>query len=120
MEIAELIARQKAFDEAHATKFEWAQQISAQQTQPLLYIALALAGEVGELANVVKKLERGDYDFAHAVPLLKEEIADVLIYLLKLAYQTDIDLEAAFLEKLHKNRTRFVDQEKRQPGGRAS
>src|SRR5436190_20432898 len=100
MEIAELIARQRAFDEAHASRFEWAQTISADRTQPLQYIALALAGEVGELANVVKKLERGDFDYAHAMSLLQDEVADVLIYLLKLSYQADIDLEAAFLETL--------------------
>lgn len=112
MEIAELISMQRSFDEAHATRFEWSQAASEQQTQPLLYIALALAGEVGEIANIVKKLERGDYTYSQAMMLLEDEAADVLIYLLKLSYQTRIDLEQAFVAKLHKNRERFVDNEK--------
>jgi NTP pyrophosphatase (non-canonical NTP hydrolase) len=112
MELAELIARQRAFDQGHASRFEWSQSASPDNTQPLLYIALALAGEVGELANVVKKLERGDMSYAEALALLKEEAADVLIYLLKLSYQAGIDLEKALLEKQRANAIRFASLEK--------
>ena len=112
MELTELIARQRAFDEAHASRFEWSQAASPENTQPLLYIALALAGEVGELANVVKKLERGDMSYAEALALVEKEAADVLIYLLKLSYQTGIDLETAFVEKQRANAIRFASREK--------
>ena len=78
----------------------------------MLYIALALAGEVGELANVVKKLERGDMSYAEALALVEKEAADVLIYLLKLSYQTGIDLETAFVEKQRANAIRFASREK--------
>jgi NTP pyrophosphatase (non-canonical NTP hydrolase) len=112
MDLAELIQRQKMFDEAHAGRFEWSQRASPDDTQPLVYLALALAGEVGEIANVVKKLERGDLTYAEALDSLKEEAADVLIYLLKLSYQTEIDLEGAFVEKLRVNKLRFATMEK--------
>jgi NTP pyrophosphatase (non-canonical NTP hydrolase) len=43
---------------------------------------------------------------------LREEAADVLIYLLKLSYQTGIDLEAAFINKQRANMIRFANLEK--------
>jgi NTP pyrophosphatase (non-canonical NTP hydrolase) len=112
MELTELIRRQRAFDEAHAGRFEWSQVASPENRQPLLYIVLALAGEVGELANIAKKLERGDLSYEHAMKLLEAEAADVLIYLLKLSYQTSIDLEEAFLAKQRVNSARFAGMEK--------
>lgn len=39
--------------------------------------------------------------------LLAEELADVALYLLQLAYLVDIDLEHAIMEKLAINYTRF-------------
>ena len=118
MELTELIARQRAFDQGHASRFEWSQSASPENTQPLLYIALALAGEVGELANVVKKIERGDISYAEALILLEEEAADVFIYLLKLSYQTGIDLEKAFVNKQQANAVRFASLEKPHHGAK--
>lgn len=81
------------------------------------FLALALAGEVGELANIVKKLWR--QDAAAAAPrrglarllfwrrhnaaarqaellaAAREECADVLIYLVLIAAALDVDLELA-------------------------
>ena len=58
----------------------------------------ALAGEVGELCNLLKKLSRGDKikkkDMAH-------EIADIHTYLSLLADKLDIDPEAAIIEKFN-------------------
>jgi NTP pyrophosphatase (non-canonical NTP hydrolase) len=45
-------------------------------------------------------------------PRVQDEAADVLMYLLKLAYQTGIDLEAAFLKKQERNAIRFASAEK--------
>ena len=42
---------------------------------------------------------------------LADELADVALYLLQLAFVTDIDLEKAILEKIEINRTREWDQE---------
>jgi NTP pyrophosphatase (non-canonical NTP hydrolase) len=42
---------------------------------------------------------------------LADELADVALYLLQLAFVTDIDLEKAILDKIEINRTREWDQE---------
>lgn len=55
--------------------------------------ALGLAGEVGEVANVVKKMQR-DGDSAVLTEGLGAELADVFVYLLLLADECDVDLYA--------------------------
>jgi NTP pyrophosphatase (non-canonical NTP hydrolase) len=42
---------------------------------------------------------------------LADELADVALYLLQLAFVTDIDLEQAILDKIEINKTREWDQE---------
>ena len=69
----------------------------------------ALAGEVGEAANVIKKLNRHrdgmatDRDPAPAVlhMELAEELADVLAYLMPLASAAGVDLATAFVRKFN-------------------
>ncbi|MBL1162260.1 MAG: hypothetical protein D8M52_11245, partial [Chlorobi bacterium] len=41
-----------------------------------------------------------------AQPALREEMADVLAYLLKLANYAGVDLETAYLEKMRRNQAR--------------
>lgn len=54
------------------------------RTQSLAFMALALAGEVGEVANLIKKVERGTSSFHLVRDELEMEIVDVLIYLCNL------------------------------------
>lgn len=74
------------------------------------YVALSLAGEAGELANVMKKLWRADprvglpAGFA-ALPAadkkrIADELADVLLMSLVLANHIEIDVEEAIASKL--------------------
>jgi NTP pyrophosphatase (non-canonical NTP hydrolase) len=58
------------------------------------FLALALAGEVGEFCNVVKKLWRGD-NLPTAQAMLEEELADIRIYLELCALSFGIDLDQA-------------------------
>lgn len=44
---------------------------------------------------------------------IKEEVADVLIYLLFLSHDLDIDLTEAVLDKLEKNRLKYPEEEYR-------
>lgn len=65
--------------------------------------ACALAGEVGEACNLVKKHRRGDFSeddvgFRFAVA---EELADVVIYADLLAARLGIDLASAVREKFN-------------------
>jgi len=52
----------------------------------------AVIGELGEYANLRKKVERGDFTMAQARKKLGSELADVVIYLDLLATRLGIDL----------------------------
>ena len=73
---------------------------------------LALAGEVGEFANLVKKIERGDLRMgdARVRHALAMELTDVLTYVLNLAYLLNIDLAKAYEVKRNENDKRFTEQ----------
>src|SRR5689334_23033360 len=72
-------------------------------------LTLALAGEVGEVAEVVQWLpaERVTAPDAVLREHLADELADVLLYLLRLADVSGVDLGAAALTKLSRNEERF-------------
>jgi NTP pyrophosphatase (non-canonical NTP hydrolase) len=55
----------------------------------------ALAGEVGEACNLIKKIDRGDFPLAAQRSALGAELADVIAYATHLANAADIDLERA-------------------------
>lgn len=59
----------------------------------------AVTGELGEYANLRKKVERGDLTMEEARVDLGKELADVVIYLDILAAQLDIDLGDAVTSK---------------------
>ena len=59
----------------------------------------AVTGELGEYANLRKKVERGDFSEKEAKSMLADELADVVIYLDILAAQLGIDLGAAIMKK---------------------
>lgn len=64
----------------------------------------AVVGELGEYANIRKKLERGDIHEAEFLKLATDEIADVQIYLDILAYRLGIDLGFETVLAYHKER----------------
>jgi NTP pyrophosphatase (non-canonical NTP hydrolase) len=76
--------------------------------QPITYWTTALAGEVGELCNMIKKIQRvekggvdggSSYSARDITPeMLKEEIGGIAIYLDLLASLLDISLEDAIVE----------------------
>jgi NTP pyrophosphatase (non-canonical NTP hydrolase) len=75
----------------------------------LIHHVLALCGESGELANIVKKIDRGSIDF-HDTQVrfkLQDEIVDVLVYLLCLAGILEFDLLKAYHVKREFNINRF-------------
>jgi NTP pyrophosphatase (non-canonical NTP hydrolase) len=70
----------------------------------IMFDALELGGEVGELLNVVTKLDREQRGWrgARADPAdFADECADVLICLDKLARRLDVDLEAVTIAKFN-------------------
>lgn len=62
---------------------------------------MELIGEVGELANVLKKVERGDFTLEQAIGDIAKEIADVQIYLDLLSAHLAIDLGEATRAKFN-------------------
>lgn len=76
-------------------------------------LALALVGEVGEVCELLQW--RGDEAAQPGLPdwtpeergRLGEELSDVLSYVLRLADVSNIDLPAAYLDKLAKNRAKY-------------
>lgn len=59
----------------------------------------ATLGELGEAANLIKKIERGDFTVDEVRQHLGGEFGDVLSYLDLLAYAAGIDLGEAVLQK---------------------
>jgi NTP pyrophosphatase (non-canonical NTP hydrolase) len=59
----------------------------------------AVLGELGEAANLIKKIERGDLTLDEARPALAKEFADVATYLDILAYRAGVDLGDATVAK---------------------
>jgi len=85
--------------------------------QPLTYWTTALAGEVGELCNMIKKMqrvERGGIDGGTSYTakdinkeMLKEEIGGIAIYLDLLASLLDISLEEAIIETFNSKSAKY-------------
>lgn len=75
-------------------------------------LVLALLGEAGELASVVQWLEKVDKEFLDSHPEIRQdladELADVFIYLLRIADVADIDILYVSKEKMQKNSARYT------------
>lgn len=78
-------------------------------SESIAFTALALGGEVGEVQNIVKKIERGSLSFGDARVRydLNMEIADVFTYLVLLAGQMNVDLIKLYHLKRIENERRF-------------
>jgi NTP pyrophosphatase (non-canonical NTP hydrolase) len=59
----------------------------------------AVTGELGEAANIIKKIERGDITLDDARVALGKEFADVVTYLDILAFRAGVDLGDATRDK---------------------
>lgn len=74
----------------------------------LVHCALGVAGEVGEVVNLVKKYNRGDFPSLVAVENeLAEELADVVIYAMLMASALGVDLAEEISRKREINAERF-------------
>jgi len=107
MEFSKLIQLQTEFDKEHGVVRPFYVPISSNNLQELEHLVVCLVGEVGEFANELKKVVRGDTSYEERKAALAEELADTFIYLVKIAAQTGVDLESEYLKKLEKNRQRF-------------
>lgn len=90
---------------------EFSQERDWEQFHDPKSLVLALVGEVGELAELVQWLPAGDAVRHFEDPARRqragEEIADVLVYLLRLADVLGVDVLRATLDKQAEARRRF-------------
>lgn len=61
----------------------------------------AVCGKLGEAANIIKKIERGDFTLEEARIDLAHELADVLTYLAILADRAGINLSEATIDRFN-------------------
>lgn len=74
-------------------------------------LVMALTGEVGELTEIFQWMTEAQSQCAGANPdtaqAVKDELADVLLYLVRLASVLKIDLNEAVQHKLEKNARKY-------------
>jgi dCTP diphosphatase len=89
---------------------EFARERDWEQFHNSKNLAMALAGEVGELLEIFQWLTPEEADEVMDSPRaadVDDELADVAIYLLRLADVLDVDLLEVAHHKLERNRERF-------------
>ena len=88
---------------------EYVKQLELQRgftSQTALEKCLLLGEEMGELFKAIRKTMKLKMDINANVSPVKEEIADMIIYLCAIANRFDIDIEEAFREKEEINKKR--------------
>lgn len=97
--------------DVHQRFLKLAQAKGQLKTDPevLRFLALAICGEAGELANLIKKSWRGD-DVDEGQ--MRDEIADIRIYLEHISRLLDFDLDEACETKLLEVANRLTVKER--------
>lgn len=90
----------------------FAQERDWEQFHTIKNLILAMSGELGELASVVQWISDIDSSSLEADFKLKaafeEEVADIFIYLLRLADVSNVDLIEVAQEKMKENSLRYT------------
>lgn len=91
--------------EQFATDRDWAQFHSPKN------LVMALTGEVGELTEIFQWMTEAQSKSAGSNPVtsqaVKDELADVLLYVVRLASVLEVDLNEAVQQKLKKNAAKY-------------
>lgn len=109
-ELTKIMEFQKKFDDAHGWSWDWSGDMD-ETINNLQTGVVALTGEIGEFANLVKKANR-EHLAGNALPdglveKMHDELVDMFIYLIKLALLFGIDLSDCYFKKMAHNAERF-------------
>ncbi|OBQ67799.1 hypothetical protein [Mesorhizobium erdmanii] len=117
MELSALIEQQVERDRRRGFPVDFASD--SERLNQLMRDLVGLLGEVGEFANLLKKVGLAHSTPGYVAPLLsevnaelREELADVAIYLFRLVTILDGDLERDILRKVGINDERYRDLER--------
>ncbi|MCE9683558.1 MazG nucleotide pyrophosphohydrolase domain-containing protein [Halomonas alkalisoli] len=117
MELKEIINKQVAMDISHG--FSVSFNSEAEAYSQLSKDLVGLLGEIGEFANIVKKInikldrpKEYELDISLAKEQLGEELADTFIYIIRLAAILEIDLEKQLIAKMQRNESRYAQLRK--------
>lgn len=112
MNLAELIDQQIERDRRRGFPVDFDQE--KERVDQMMRDLVGLLGEVGEFANLLKKVGLGQTTPRYAGPklidvksALREELADAAIYVFRLATILGADLEQDVVEKMRKNDERY-------------
>ena len=94
----------------HKKMFDLASKNEFRPPDEVVYAVMELCGETGELANMMKKLMRGDKSVFSVddVQNLIDEIADVRICAEIVASTLGLDLDQACAQKVEKNMDKWA------------
>ena len=99
-------------EEIQARLAEFAKERDWEQFHSPKNLSMALAGEVGELLEIFQWLTEEQSQQSSLsedqLAAATEELADVLIYALRLADKLDINLQDAISTKINKNALRYT------------
>jgi NTP pyrophosphatase (non-canonical NTP hydrolase) len=102
-------------DDQHKRAWRW----FPGHAEDLKHHVLGMVGEAGEVANLVKKWDRGDFEFNTPIDkedsfsvttyreIIGEEVIDVLIYVLNVCAILGIDPDEVLEQKNEFNESRF-------------
>ena len=118
MKIQEIMEMQKEFDRKHG----W--NLKSADTKELLETInkdlIGLFGEIGEFANLIKKLNidleiTSEKDLTEKLMksngALKEEIIDIFIYLIRISTHMNVNISDEYLRKLKFNEKKYKKYE---------
>lgn len=115
MQLNEIVEVHRKFAKRHG--WEWEVDDEKAMWERIKYLAIAINGEAGEFANVIKKVLREDFPVGklpdkERMDKLKDEVVDIFIYTVLLSIALKMDLEAEHEKKLGLNEQKFREFER--------
>ena len=112
MDLSMIVEKQISADRRRGFQIDF--ESDAERVRPLEKDIVGLIGEVGEFSNVLKKvglaISHAGYEgpsLDEAAPNMREELADTLIYLMRLSAILGGNLETDLIRKMRVNDERY-------------